>query len=97
MKFLTAESDLLVQKNGILYFYTSDQAFPISEIMFPILYKLDKSFDITCIDLSYFKKLYKRFDIDEIPTLLVMKSNSETKRITGIPSSKDIDNIFRTD
>lgn len=95
MRFLTSESDISIQKVDILYFYNSDQAFPISEMMFPILSELDKNNNIICIDLFYFKKMYKRFNIEEIPTILIMKDGVESKRITGIPTIKDMGNSLK--
>lgn len=97
MRFLTAEKDLIVNKTGIVYFYSSEQGFPISDMMFSIIKELDKKKDITCIDLSFFENLYKRFDIREIPTILLLKNGLEIKRITGIPSVNDINNILERD
>jgi len=96
MIFLTRESDLSYS-SGLLYFYSSEHAFPLGEMMFRLISKLDNSYDITCIDLFYFKKMYKRFDIEEIPTILVIKDGAEIKRINGIPLIKDIDNILKKD
>jgi hypothetical protein len=97
MKFITAEEELYPSTDGVIYFYSSDQSYPAGEMMFPILLDLDKHNNIVCIDLFIFKKLYKRFNIEEIPTILVMAGGTEIKRITGIRSLKDINNILEKD
>jgi len=96
MIFLTREGDLSYS-DGLLYFYSSEHGFPLGEMMFQLITKLDHVYDIICIDLFYFKKIYKRFEIEEIPTILVMKGGVEIKRINGVPSIKDIDNILKKD
>lgn len=97
MKFLTKESDLAFSKNGLLYFYSSEHAFPLGEMMYQIISKLDDNYDVVCIDLFYFKKMHKRFELEEIPTILIMNNGTEIKRINGVPSLKDIDNILKKD
>lgn len=93
MRFLTTEKDLILNSLEILCFYSSDD--PASNIIFDVLSKMQK--DIICIDLSFFKNLHKRFDIDGTPTILIMKQGIEFKRILGVPSINDINNILDED
>lgn len=94
MKFLTRDTELSFITNDLIYFYTSEKAFPLGEMMFQIISELDKKYEIMCVDLYYFNKLYKRFDIHEIPTILLMKNGSEFKRISGPASLNHINNIL---
>jgi hypothetical protein len=96
MKFLTSEKDLylVLQEDGIVYFYSSNQSVFISEMMHSLMSELNKNNNILCIDLFYFKNIYKRFDITEIPTILIIKGGKEIKRIIGVPSINNFDNIL---
>lgn len=92
MKFLTSESELVLNTDSIIYFYTSEFNNLISDILFNLVSKINGN--VICIDLSYFENLSKRFNVIELPTIIVIKDGLETKRITGLNEIKDIDNLL---
>lgn len=89
MFFLTNEKDLIVNKDTVIYFYSTNKIDPTIEMTFDILNKLDDGYNIMCIDVGFYKNMCKRFDIKEIPTILFFSNGAEIKRIVGIPSMSD--------
>lgn len=81
MKFLTQESDLLIQGFQIIYFYATWMSFYDNN--FIILNSLQ---DRNCIaiDIDYFKSYCKRFNIISVPTTLILLNGQELKRIHGL-------------
>lgn len=90
MKFLTSESDLILNKDAILYFYSSNIPHPSATKTFNMLSKLE---NVLCIDLHNFSNMYKRFDIDETPTVVFMKDNVEVDRIVSFKKIMEIENV----
>lgn len=86
MQFLTQEEDFkLSDKIQSLYFYASWM--PYHKKMLVMIGKMEekyKDIEFLAIDTDSFKGLCKRFSIDSIPTVLIMKSGSEAKRISGM-------------
>ena len=97
MIFLTNEKDLILNKNCLLYFYSSEQVNSVGQIMYKVICELGKAFPTLCVDLCYFENMCKRFDIKEIPTILLIEDGQEKKRINGVPSENDINNILAKD
>lgn len=97
MIFLSNEKDLILNKNCILYFYSSEQIDSIGKMMYKVVSELGKTFHVLCVDIGYFNNMHKRFDIKEIPTILLIEDGQEKKRINGMPSENDINNILVKD
>jgi thioredoxin-like negative regulator of GroEL len=92
MKFLTSENDIILNSDSIIYFYTSEFANLISDILFNLISRIQGN--VICVDLNYFEHLSKRFNVMELPTVLVIKDGQEIKRITGLQGLKDISNLL---
>lgn len=92
MKFLTKEHDLVFPNNGLLYFYDSQNSFPQDSLLVNIL--SESNDDIIGIDLAWFKTMVRRFNLEQTPTIIVITGGVESKRISGIPSISDIENIL---
>lgn len=76
----------------VLFFNTQRMAFKQK-----LIFMLDKvaqkypSISLFAIDVDYFRSLCKRFNVEGLPTVLIMKSGKEVKRIRGVlPTHKFI-------
>lgn len=86
MKFLTQEQELTFdEKVQAFYFYAPWM--PFHKKMLIMISKMEekhKDVSFFGIDTDNFKGLCKRFNIESIPTVLIMKSGKELKRINGL-------------
>ena len=86
MDFIKLEKDFKLLDNCILFFYSKYLQYGIMKKYMYLFNNLDTQ--TLCIDAEYFGGLAKRFKIRNLPTIITFKDKKETKRITGIVSSK---------
>lgn len=86
MNFLNQDIDLVISnKVQCLYFYASWM--PYHKKMIHMISKMEekyKNIEYIAIDVDFFKNLCKRFNIESIPTVLILKSGKEIKKINGL-------------
>jgi hypothetical protein len=91
MIFLTSNDEFKIHNTCILFFYSTDINYGI---MKKYMYSfMNLSIPIICIDSNMFTGFIKRFNIDTLPTVLIFKDFKEIKRITGIVSMKNFQQL----
>lgn len=91
MQFLTSESDLNINKEIVLCFYSSEESLPVASVLFSFIAKVSKRREVLCVDICYFDGIGKRFAITEIPTILLINNGKELKRISGALDQNIVD------
>lgn len=96
MLFITNESQINIKDNLLsLYFYS--KWMPFHKKMLGMIDKVEnkhRNIEFLAIDVDDFKNICKRFEVKCIPTVLVMKSAKEIKRIEGLPLTSAFKNVF---
>ena len=96
MLFITQEEELKFDKPfQSLYFYA--QWMPFHKKMLTMISKVEekhKDVSFFAIDVDHFKGLCKRFNISSIPTVLILNSGMEAKRINGIVMTSAFKSAF---
>jgi thiol-disulfide isomerase/thioredoxin len=96
MQFILHEEDLSFKSEiQSLYFYASWM--PYHKKMLLMIEKMEekyKNIDFFAIDVDQFKGLCKRFSIESIPTVLLIKSGEENKRINGLVMTSAFRSVF---
>lgn len=87
MLFITKEEDLHVSNAAtqVLYFYSSWM--PFHKKFMTMISKMEEKYkDMTffAIDIDQFNSQCKRFSVNTIPTVLILQSGTEVKRINGL-------------
>jgi thioredoxin-like negative regulator of GroEL len=95
MQFLTSEKDLNINKKIVLCFYSSELCNSIANMFFSVVKEISQQIEILCIDICYFDSIGKRFGILEIPTVLLINSGKELKRISGMMAKTDVDLLLQ--
>lgn len=96
MHFLCSESDIILNKDIFLVFYSSEECIPILNLIFSSIKNIEKYINITCIDVYYFSSIIRRFNIVEVPTFLVFSGGKEKIRISKPLAKNDIEYIIDT-
>lgn len=86
MIFITREEELQIDlPQQSLYFYASWM--PFHKKFLTMISKMEdkhKDMPFYAIDVDQFSSQCKRFSVDTIPTVLILKSGKEAKRISGL-------------
>lgn len=96
MNFLTQEEDMLLN-NGLQAIYFYAPWVPYHSKFIIMLDKMEKKYlDISfhAIDTDQFNSQCKRFSVDSIPTVLILKSGKEVKRICGLTLTSAFKSVF---
>lgn len=73
-----------------LYFYSPQM--PFHQKFITMINAQEKDLPFTAIDIEQFRNQCKRFMITSVPTILVLKSGKEVKRLTGLVPTR----VFRS-
>lgn len=86
MIFITSESEIKLNNNlQAIYFYAS--WVPFHKKMLVMIEKMEdkfKNISFIAIDVDHFKNQCKRFNINSVPTISILDSGKEVKRVEGL-------------
>lgn len=95
MKFLLEESELNISDCVVLYFYATWM--PYNKKMLNMLETLEQKHPkivFQAIDVDFFKSLCVRFRVTSVPTLIIIKKNTEAKRVVGLVLASALKKVF---
>jgi thiol-disulfide isomerase/thioredoxin len=96
MLFITKEQEILTSvKIKALYFYATWM--PFHKKMMIMIDKIEqkyKDIEFLAIDVDHFKGLCRRFNIESVPTVLIIDSGKEIKRINGLVMTSAFKSAF---
>lgn len=96
MNYLTHENELTWNSPfQVLYF--NALWVPFKQKLIFMLDKVAQKYPaiaLFAIDVDHFKSLCKRFNVDSVPTVLIMESGKEVKRIRGVLPTREFVAIF---
>lgn len=98
MYFLTQENELKFSTPfSVMYFYSTWMPNIQHKKMLSMIEKIENKYDdvfFFAIDVDFFMKICQKYKVESIPTIIIMNTQSEIKRINGVVLTSAFKSVF---